>query len=296
MIKTSEYTYNFLGEKMKKFFQSIGIITLMIGSFVLTDKVETTSKLSDTLLNEIKSKKDGYKENAIEPLIKDNTITPGVNGREVDVNKSYEEMSKIGYFDDKLLVYKTLPVEETLDKNKDKYVISLNNSKMDIALIFKTHKNDDITPIIKQLDKRNIKGTFFIDSNYLEKHHNQIIELIRKEYTIGNLSNNEDYNDSDFVWMKTIITNIGPQKYNYCYTKKENREILKICQIQDSYTIMPKVIIKTNPLLNIRKSLKPGSIIVLEVNKQLHKELETILNYIESKGYSIKSIEEGLKE
>ena len=59
---------------------------------------------------------------------------------------------------------------------------------------------------------------------------------------------------------------------------------------------MPKVIIKTNPLLNIRKSLKPGSIIVLEVNKQLHKELETILNYIESKGYSIKSIEEGLKE
>ncbi len=296
MKKNYKYTYNFLGEKMKKFFQSIGIITLMIGSFILTDKVETTSKLSDVLLSEIKSKKDGYKENAIEPLIKDNTITPGVNGKEVDVDKSYEEMSKIGYFDDKLLVYKTLPVDEPLDKNKDKYIVSLNNSRMEIALLFKVDKNDDITSIIKELDKRKIKGTFFVDSSYLEKHHNQIIELIGKGYTIGNLSNNEDYSDSDFVWMKTIITNIGVQKYNYCYTLKEDKEILKNCKIQDSYTIMPKVMINSYPLLNIKKSLKPGNIISLEVNKQLSKQLEAILNYIESKGYMIKPLEEGLKE
>ena len=280
---------------MKNFFQSIGIITLMIGSFILTDQVQMTSKQSDSLLNEIKSKKDGYKENAIEPFIKDNTIIPGVNGKEVDIDKSYEEMSKIGYFDDKLLVYKTLSVEETLDKNKDKYIVSLNNSKMNITILFKVHKNDDIAPIIKQLDKRKIKGTFFIDSNYLEKHHNQIIELIGKGYTIGNLSNNEDYTDSDFVWMKTIITNIGPQKYNYCYTKNENKTILKNCKLQDSYTIMPKII-KEKPLINIKTHLKPGNIISIEVNEELKKELEVLLNYIESRGYSIKSLEEGLKE
>ena len=280
---------------MKKFFQSIGIITLMIGSFILTDKIQMTSKQSDTLLNEIKSKKDGYKENAIEPIIKDNTITPGVNGKEVDIDKSYQEMGKIGYFDDKLLVYKTLKVEETLDKNKDKYIISLNNSKMHIALLFKVHKDDDITPITKMLDKRKIKATFFVDSSYLEKHHNQIIDLISKGHTIGNLSNNEDYTDSDFVWMKTIITNIGVQKYNYCYTKKENKTILKNCQIQDSYTIIPKII-NNKPLLNIKNNLKPGNIISLEVNKELIKEIEVILNYVESKGYTIKSLEEGLKE
>lgn len=281
---------------MKKIFQIVGVITLMIGSFVYAENVQKASISSDTLLNEIKSKKDGYKENAIEPIIKDNTISPGINGKEVDVKKSYEEMSKIGYFDDKLLVYKTLPVENILDKNKDKYIVSLNNSKMNINIIFKVGSNDDITSIIKSLDKKNIKGTFFITSGYLEKHHNQIIDLIEKEYTIGNLSNNEDYEDSDFVWMKTIITNIGNQKYNYCLTNKPNKIILNNCKIQNSYTIMTNNIINTKPLINLKKMLKPGNIIVIEINKEVIKEIELILNYIESRGYTITPLEEGLKE
>ena len=281
---------------MKKFFQMIGILTLMVGSFVYTEKVGTTDKLNDTLLTEIKSKKDGYKENAIEPIINDDTIIPGVNGKEVDTEKSYEAMSKIGYFDDKLLVYKPLEVENTLDKNKDKYVINGNNTKMDVTLLFKVDNNDDITYIIKLLNQKEIKATFFIESKYLEKHHNQIIKLVQNGHTVGNLSNNEDYEDSDFVWMKTILTNIGPQIYNYCYTEKPNKEILKICSIQNSITIMPQIIIKSKPYLNLKKQILPGSIVSLEVNSALNNEIETILNYISSKGYNIKSLEELLKE
>ena len=281
---------------MKKFFQIVGIITLMVGSFVYTEKVGTTAKLNDTLLTEIKSKKDGYKENAIEPIINDDTIIPGVNGKEVDTEKSYEAMSKIGYFDDKLLVYKPLEVENTLDKNKDKYVINGNNTKMDVTLLFKVDNNDDITYIIKLLNQKEIKATFFIESKYLEKHHNQIIKLVQNGHTVGNLSNNEDYEDSDFVWMKTILTNIGPQIYNYCYTEKQNKEILKICSIQNSITIMPQIIIKSKPYLNLKKQILPGSIVSLEVNSALNNEIETILNYILSKGYNIKSLEELLKE
>lgn len=281
---------------MKKFFQTVGVITLMIGSFIFTEKVGTTAKLSDTLLMEIKSKKDGYKENAIEPIIKDDTIIPGVNGKEVDVDKSYENMSKIGYFDDKLLIYKPLEVKNTLDKNKDKYVINGNNTKTDVTLLFKVDNNDDITTILKYLNEKQIKATFFIESKYLEKHHNQIIKLVQDGHTVGNLSNNEDYEDSDFIWMKTIITNIGPQIYNYCYTEKPNKQTLKICNIQNSITIMPQIIIKKNPYLNIKKTILPGSIISLEVNNSLNNEIETILNYITSKGYNIKSLEELLKE
>lgn len=263
---------------------------------MLTKQVRTASKQTDALLSEIKSKKDGYKENAIEPYIDDDKIIPGINGKEVDTKKSYAEMSKIGYFDDKLLVYKTLPVQNTLDKNKDKYIIGLNNSKMEVSLIFKVKSSENITNIVKKLNEKNIKGTFFITSSYLEKHHNQIIELVQKGYIIGNLSNSEDYNDSDFIWMKTIITNIGNQKYNYCLVKEPKKNVIKICAIQDSYTILSENIIKEKPLLNLKKVVKPGSIITLEVNQSLNNELEAILNYIESKGYTIKTLEEGLKE
>lgn len=281
---------------MKKIFQIIGLFTLMVSSFIYTEKVGTTAKLTDSLLTEIKSKKDGYKENAIEPIIKDDTIIPGINGKEVDTQKSYEAMSKIGYFDDKLLIYKPLKVQNTLDKNKDKYVISGNNTKMDVTLIFKTKPQDDLTHIINTLKQRKIAATFFIESKYLEKHHNQIITLIQNGHTIGNLSNNENYNDSDFIWMKTIITNIGPQLYNYCYTEKPNKSLLKTCKIQNSITIMPNIIIKKKPLINIKKTILPGAIISLEVNESLISELTNILNYITSKGYNIKPLEDLLKE
>ncbi len=281
---------------MKKFFQMVGVITLMIGSFIYTGKISSASKQTDELLNEIKSKKDGYKENATPPIIKDNTIIPGQNGREVDTEKSYNEMKKIGYFDDKLLVYKTVEVDNPLDKNKDKYIISGNNSKKEISLIFKTKGKDNISKIIKALNKNNTKASFFVDSAFLENNHNQIINLIESGNTIGNLSNNEDYEDSDFVWIKTIVTNIKPQKYNYCYTEKPNKNILKICQIQDSYTIKPTKVIKTKPLLNIKKSLSPGAIISLEVNKDLENQIEALLSYINSKGYQMTSLEAHLKE
>ncbi|MBR2588313.1 MAG: polysaccharide deacetylase family protein [Bacilli bacterium] len=281
---------------MKKLFQIIGILTLMIGSFILTNKVQTVSRNTDELLTEIKSKKDGYKENAIEPMIKDDTIIPGINGKEVDVLKSYEEMSKIGYFDDKLLIYKTLKVENTLDKNKDKYITGLNSSQMVICPLFILKEKDDITEILKVIKKLNIKTTFFITSGYLEKHHNQIIKLVEEGHTIGNLSNNENYEDSDFVWLKTIITNIGKQKYNYCLTREKNKKILKTCKIQDSYTILTNREIKNKPLINVKKYLEPGSIIIFNISKELNTEFQALINYTNSRGYIIKPLEEGLKE
>ena len=169
-------------------------------------------------------------------------------------------------------------------------------TRVDIALIFKVDDDDNINNIIKALHQKKIKGTFFVESKYLEKHHNQIIELVSNGHTVGNLSNNENYNDSDFVWMKTIITNIGPQIYNYCYTEKPNKEILKICKIQNSLTIIPKTVIKSSPFINLKKHLTPGSLITLEVNDNLNNEIEIILNYVISKGYNMKSLEEVLKE
>ena len=105
---------------MKYIFQIIGILTLLIGSFIYSDKVSLASKNADTLLNEIKSKSINYKVEPSEPIINENTIIPGTNGKEVDINKSYNEMRKIGYFDESLLVYKKINIEYPLDKNLDK--------------------------------------------------------------------------------------------------------------------------------------------------------------------------------
>lgn len=277
---------------MKKTFEAIGIITLLIGSFMYKEEVSMTAKLSDNLLEEIKTKSINYKIKPIESIITNDTIIPGINGREVDIKKSYNKMKEIGYFNEKLLEYNKIIVKNPLKQNKDKYIISGNKNKKEIALIFKVTK--EINSIIKTLNKNNIKATIFVDSAYLEKHHDYIINLIKKGYTIGNLSKNEDYTHPDFIWMKTIIINTGYQKNNYCLTNKKNKKTIKNCQIEDSYTILATPL--KNPFIDIKKSLSNGGIYVINTNNQSSNELENIIKYIKSKGYIIEPLETLLKE
>lgn len=281
---------------MKRSFQILGIITLLVGSFIYNEKVGVVSKLNDDLLTEIKERQNDYKQQPIEAIIKDNTIIPGINGKKVDIKKTYTKMKQIGYFNEKLIVYKPLNVKKQLKNNKDKYIISANKTEKTISLMFKVNNKTNINKIIGILNKTNTKATFFIDSTFLENNHNLIINLINQNHIIGNLSNNEDYTHSDFVWMKTIITSAKKQKNNYCYTQTKNKKILKQCNLQNSYTIIPKTTIKDRPFINIKNNIDKGALIMLEGNKELEKELENIINYIISKGYKIQSLEKVLKE
>lgn len=275
---------------MKKAFQFIGVITLLFGSFLYTEEVATTSKLSDDLLNEIKVKADSYKVEPKEAIIKDGTIVPGVNGKKVDIKKSYNNMRQIGYFNEKLLVYKEILVKEKLNANKDKYIVSGNQNKKEVSILFKVNKNTDLNNVLYILNKEKVKGTFFINSSFLENNHNYVIRLIEAGHTVGNLSNNDDYSDSDFVWMKTIITS-SVQRHNYCYTEKANEEVIDICSLQNSYTIIPSVVIKNRPSIMVKNFLSPGLIMKIDINKNTVSELEYIIDYIQSKGYKIKSLE-----
>ncbi len=273
---------------MKKTFQMVGILVLLLGSFIYTDEVKLVSINSDSLLNEIKEKSSNYKIAPKEPVIYEDTIIPGVNGKKIDINASYKKMRKVGYFDEKLLVYKTINLEHKLNDNLDKYIISGNTDKKEIALIFKTENNVD--KIIDVLDKNKIKGGFFITSKYMEKNNETVLTLINNGHTIGILN---DFNTSNFIWMKSIISNY---QNNYCYTENKNIEIINICKNQNSRTIIPTKIISNYPLINVKNNLKSGAIISFKVNSILNKELENIINYIQSKGYKIVSLEKLLSQ
>jgi len=281
---------------MKQSFQVLGIITLLVGSFIYSEKVDIVSKTNDTLLMQIKEKQNEYKQKPIEAKVNKDTIIPGINGQEIDIKKTYTKMKQIGYFNEKLIVYKPLKVKNKLSNNKEKYIISANKNKKEISLIFKVKNKDNINNIISVLNKTNTKATFFVDNTFLENNQNLVMHLIKQNHTIGNLSNKENYNHSDFVWMKTIITKTGKQNKNYCYTQTKNKNVLKACSVQNSYTIIPLAIIKEKPSINIKNYIDKGSLIMLEVNKELETELENIINYITSKGYKLKSLENILQE
>lgn len=273
---------------MKNIFQIIGILVLLLGSFVYTNEVKTASVTTDSLLNEIKEKSANYKIPAKEPIIYEDTIIPGESGKKVDVKASYKKMRELGYFDEKMLVYKKINLQYPLNNNLDKYIISGNTDKKEIAFIFKITNTFDST--VKILNKYKIKGSFFITSSFMEKNSEDVSKLLNTGHTVGILNN---FNTSDFIWMKTIISNY---QNNYCYCEEKNKSILDICKNQKSRTIIPTKTINSYPLINVKNNLKSGAIISFKVNNKLNMELENIINYTKSKGYKIVSLEKLLSE
>ena len=279
---------------MKKIFEIIGFVTLILFTFVYTNKITTVIKENDDLLKQINDIESQYKIEPTNAIIKDNTIIAGISGSEIDVKESYKKMKKINSFNSNLLVYKDIKPEISVLNYHDKYIIKSN--KDEVSLLFLVELNNNLNDILNLLDKYEIKATFYTDGNWFENNNEKIIELIDNGHTIGNLGYNYSYNVNGISWMNTIVTKIGNQKYTYCYTEDENEEILNICKNSNSYTIRPNIIVKNNPLITIKQNLEKGSIISLKINDNVITELPLIIEYINSKGLNIVNLEELLDE
>lgn len=282
---------------MKKFFSVIGIITLAIVSFIYTDKTIDVAKQFDNVMTTINEVSGDYYVDPIDGIIIDDILfIPGVSGREVDQNKSYKSMRKFGGFNKNLLEYKEIKPQNTLEANLNKYIISGNKSKNMVSLIFIVSGNTNIDKVLSIVENKDVKVNFFVDGSWVEKNNELLKELIDKNYTIGNLSYNMDYQNSAFSWIDTIIKRMSHEKYGYCYSVEENLDNLKLCAMNKNFTIKPSIVVKKYPLKEIKEQISNGSIISIPINSSVEEELPTIINYINSKGLKIVSLNELLKE
>ena len=279
---------------MNKFFQIIGFCTLILFTLFYSNQITTVMKENDDLLIQIKKNQEQYKTEPINAIIDDDNIIAGYSGLEIDVKESYNKMKQIDSFNSNLLVYKKIKPSISILDYYDKYIIK--GKKDSISLIFLVEQDNQIEEVLKILDNYEVKATFYTDGNWFENNNEKIINLIEENHTIGNLGYNYSYSVNGISWMNTIVTKIGNQKYTYCYTEKENDEILKICNNNNSYTIKPNIIVKTNPFITIRQNLVGGSMISLKINNQVLTELPLIIEFINSKGLNIVNLEELLDE
>ena len=281
---------------MKKAFELIGLVSLICFSFFYTEKISTVIKENDEILRQIEEVANQYEIEPINAIISDNNIIPGINGMEIDIKQSYKKMKKVNSFNSNLLVYKEIKPEISVNKVYDKYIVSGNQLKKEVSLLFLVEENDTIDEIVNILNKYDVSSTFYTDGTWFENNNEKIIDLINDGYLIGNLGYNYKYDVSGISWMNTIVTRIGKQNNTYCYTEEENQELLSICNNNKSYTIKPSIITSNNPLIEIKKDLTNGSIITLKANVTTIKQLPLIIEYINSKDLEIVSLEELLDE
>lgn len=277
---------------LKKIFEAIGIITLLLFSFIFTEKTAYVAINQDDIMKQIESVKNEYFVAPLEPVITENTFIPGKCGFELDTKASYKALKRIGVFTENSLIFKNVCPKEKMKKNNNKFIIGGNKIDKKVSLIFVVQNNYNLQTVLNILSDNNVNANIFVDGSVFENNNDLIIE-ISKEHIIGNLSYNGDYNNPSFIWMSTIIKKFND---NYCYSENLNENVLNICQKNNAYTIVPSSVIKNNPTLTLNKNISNGSIISFYINDEVINELELMLKYIKSKGYDIVTLEELLNE
>lgn len=265
---------------MKKNIKKISLLLLVLFSFFYTDKVINLINKKDPLMIKINSVKDEYNTLAVDATIVGDTIIPGINGKIVDIDKSYEKMKLGGVFREDSLVYIEVHPSNSINNNIDKYIVKGNNTKKEVSIIYIIKNNKDIEQV------QNINNiTLFIESTYL--NIDNINKLKNKEiYTYGK---NGVYSEEILSNDNTLISRISNNKSIYCLSNTPNDELLKVCNNNNMHVIIPNII---GNYLDIKNNLSNGSIILLDSLSNIN----IITKYIYGKGYDIVSLSKLLEE
>lgn len=276
---------------MKTFFKLTGLLVLFFFSFFYTEKVINVITEQDEIMIKIKENEEKNNIPSTNAIINKNTITPGLSGKEINIDKSYKEMKKLGTYNENMLVYTKVLPEVSINNNKNKYIRNGNKNFTEVSLIFKINKNTDLQKLLTLLYKNNTKANFFISYEYLEKHINEIEKKKNIEYY--NYGKNGTYNDEIILVANNIISKKS-NPANICLTETNTNNTLKICSENEQFTIYPEIINGT--LNSIKSKISNGSIISFEVTNTTLNELPLIINYINNKGYTISLLSELINE
>ena len=282
--------------KNKPYLTVIGICLLTVFSFYYTNKLIEFSKSKDPIMIEIMKNKDDYNKLSIDALINNNYIIPGSEGLEVDVDKSYTKMKKLGKYNDNLYVYDVVKPTISIKDNYNKFVINGNTTKKEVSLVFKADDLKNIENINKILFNNNVSATFFIDGNIKDDDINILKILDESNNYFGNLGYNKKYSIKTIKYTNALLDRIDNDNHNYCYVEKDDINVLKTCSEIKMYTIKPMVVSNIFPFTYIKQNLENGKIFSLDTNNYTLKQLDLIIKYVRQKGYDFVTLEEILNE
>ena len=273
---------------LKKILKVSAVLLLVGFSFFYTEKVTMIARNSDPIMRAIKKEESNKKVSNVNPVINKDEYIMGINGCEIDVDKSYSKMRSVGEFKEELIVMK----ETSNDKDlTDKYVIGGNNKEKKVSLIFIVNKDID-SNLTDYINDKNIKVNYFIDGKYLEE--NMItVKFLSENSNIYYLGENEEYSDENMLYHNNLISMNGSNEPKYCFTSDKDNNTLKLCNDYDMVTIKSDNL-KDNIYKRIKDKLNNG--VIFAIDSDNIDEIKVSINYILSKGYNIISLEDLLSE
>lgn len=269
---------------LKKIIKVFSIILLLGFSFFYTEKVTKILKEKDPILIKLnKLKKEKYIK-VVKPIINNDEYISGINGCEIDIDKSYNKMKQVKEYKKELIVMKDVKDNEDI---KNKYVVGANKLEKKVSIIFIDKSITD--ELINFLSNKKVKTNFFVDLDYLE-NNTQIIKFVSENNNIYYLG---EYKDEYMLYAYNIIKLNTNNESNFCLVDKKDDDVLKLCSSYNMKTIKTNII-KDNVLENIKENLSNGTI--LTINSDNIDEIKVSINYILSKGYDIVTLDRLLNQ
>lgn len=240
-------------------------IILLLFSYYYTYKCINFLKNNDQLMQDIISKQELYNKDYVNAIITENVMIPGISGKKINLDKSFNKMKKINKFNESLLIYDYIKPLISIKDNYNKIIVSGNKNINNVSIILNIHDEELFALLNKILINNNVKASLLV---------NNVISINKTNFT-----NTVSYNYSDNI--------------DYCIT--EGLSINKDCIINNRYTILVKFI-NNYHLTNTKNIINNGSILLYSFNKSNYNDLNIIIKYIRNNNYNIVSIDELLKE
>lgn len=281
---------------MKQVLNILAIALLTIFSFYYTNKMVDLAKSKDPIMLEILENKNNYVEEPVNATINNNYLIPGLIGTTIDIDKSYYKMKKLGEYNENLYIFISDYPKISVQHQFNKFIISGNKKKKQIALVFKITKLDNLTEVVSCLKNNSVVGNFFIDGKVFEENIASLKQIYENNNFLGNLGYNNNYNKLTIKYTNALIEKFINYEHHYCYVEEDNYRALDICSKVNMYTIKGIPISNTNSYSDVKSKLTNGGIYSLDMNDYTIKNLNTILQYIKYKGYKIVTINELISE
>lgn len=252
-----------------KYFKLIGIMSLLVFSFYLTDLATEFAINSNPLMQTIKDNSKNYNTTSVNATINNNTIIPGIKGKVVNEIESFLNMKDFGSFNSNYLLYDLIEPEISLNNNKEKIIISGNKKIRQVTLLVRD------TNLIEYLKNNKYKYTKLIKYDDLLDKDNVNIESDRLKFLdVDTLLNKKELNNKICVIDYSNIENCKKKKY---------------------YIVKPNIVIKNNNMVSNISNIDNGSIIYLSDNLSLDN-LKIIINLIKRKDMKLVYLSEIIKE
>ena len=272
--------------------------------------MKDTAKIDTSLYKEIIEKKSKYYEDPENAYI-DRVWkkTPGRNGIQLNVDKTYEKMKKGKTFNESLVVLEQISPEISLKELSPSPIYRGHPEKKMVAfLINVSWGTEHIPEILNILKEEKIKVTFFIEGKWA-KENTDIVKMIDEQ---GHIIGNHAYNHPDMARLSKqenmdqikqtndiIKAIIGKTPVWFAPPSGSfTDEVVEIAHNLQMETILwtvdtvdwkkPSVSVMINHVIN---NVHPGAMILMHPTLPVVKGLKPMITEIKQLGYKISTVE-----